>query len=103
MPSITSRGLLPHVPGEHAHYGPDIGNPAVVALTMGRAVVWLTSNPREWQELLLSVRLESNSKFLMPYWSWRMKQPDAAIVRRITAPEHLANVGNRTDGQRCIA
>jgi hypothetical protein len=94
LPSIASRGLLPHVPGEHPHYGPDIGNPALASMTMGRAVVWLTSNPKEWQEPRLSIRLEPNSKFLTHYWSWRMRQPDAHIVRCTIDSAQLDNVQN---------
>jgi hypothetical protein len=86
LESIAKRGLLPHVPGEHH----DEGHPAVAWLTCGKPVVWLTSDPDEWNPPTLSVRLEPNSKRLSPYWQWRMTQPYAAEMRQAVANEASA-------------
>jgi hypothetical protein len=95
LTAIARNGLLPHVPGTHSHYYPtDKANRQVAMLTNNRPVVWLTSNRDEWEEPVLSVRLEANSRLMARYWPWRMRQADADRVRQFLHPQEIEQAAN---------
>ena len=71
LPSIRVRGLIPHAVPNAARND----DPAVNAILYPEPIVWLTNDPTDnvAQPARLTVRLEANSKRLVPYVEWLRK------------------------------
>ena len=74
LSGIDRDGLLPHLPGA-VHQGEPDPN-----LTAGKPVVWLTSDPNDWDYSKrrasverITVRIEPNSARLVHFMTWARK------------------------------